>query len=487
MEKLRLARWFRSLSPYLASAPVEFAKKIVISTFDKQILLALALLFPAASHAQSASPPPGYTICTLDANGNCNLLNAPPVFPFDGAELAWNCEGQGLFECSNSPTVFQRFAGPSVACNNQTFGDLGNTAGAGTNNCYIPTNPPGFQFCSVEHTACQINVPTAEYAFGANGHFVFRTTSNYGTNCDVTTFGGTDPAPGVVKSCFIAFPIGPYYSCAQENQTCNFLATNTIDVAFGANGNFVHRRFNADPNSPPVSSTLCASSSFFNVDPAPGQDSCYTSPVLNSVPYGYTKCADENSSGLGVTNPAPYTCSFSGPATVAFGVNGNFVFSNLTGPVACDRASFNWEDPAPGIQKSCYISSDPPGYTKCADENSQCSFNGPATVAFGADGYFVYQTLTGGAACSDSVFGDPAYGVVKSCYLPAGPSGYQFCSSENNTCHLPNGGTVYFGFNGSFLARSFASQSGGVDVPCNHSIFNGDPAPNVVKACFIMP
>jgi hypothetical protein len=277
---------------------------------------------------------------------------------------------------------------------------------------------------------------------------------------------------------------------AQENQTCNFGAPSTVDVAFGANGNFVRRRFNADPNSPPAPATLCVIGAFFSVDPAPGVlKSCYISPLAsNSVPYGYTKCADENSSGLGVTNPAAHICDFKGPATVAFGVNGNFVFNSLTGPVSCDRAQFNnGEDPAPGVQKSCYITADPPGYTKVADENSALSFNGPATVAFGIPGYWAFQTVPGGTACSDSVFGDPAHGFVKSCYLPAGPGGYKFCSSENNTCHVPAGGLVYFGFNGSFVGRLFAPPLFGMDgdVPCTNSTFGSDPAPGVVKACFI--
>jgi hypothetical protein len=256
--------------------------------------------------------------------------------------------------------LFQRFAGPSVACNNYLFGDFDWLDGGGTPNCYIPTNPPGFQFCSVEHTACQFTAP-ATYAFGANGHFVYR-TSKAGTNCDAATFG-SDPAPGVTKSCFIALPIGPYYLCAQENGICNIFQHN-VDVAFGANGNFVHRRFNTDPNSLGVLFTLCAPSSFFNVDPAPGQDSCYVSPVSNPVPYGYTKCADE-----GYPYPSDI-CNFNGPATVAFGANGNFVFNSLTGPVTCNWTNFNFEDPAPGVPKSCYITADPPPDTPSAPTNT---------------------------------------------------------------------------------------------------------------------
>ncbi len=38
----------------------------------------------------------------------------------------------------------------------------------------------------------------------------------------------------------------------------------------------------------------------------------------------------------------------------------------------------------------------PTGYTSCAAENGTCSFSGPQSVAFGGNGIFTYQTLTGG-------------------------------------------------------------------------------------------
>jgi alpha-L-rhamnosidase len=58
----------------------------------------------------------------------------------------------------------------------------------------------------------------------------------------------------------------------------------------------------------------------------------------------------------------------------------------------------------------------PAGYTPCAAENGTCSFTGTQSVAYGADGIFTYQTLAGGTACDNAVFGDPGYGTAKSCY-----------------------------------------------------------------------
>lgn len=51
----------------------------------------------------------------------------------------------------------------------------------------------------------------------------------------------------------------------------------------------------------------------------------------------------------------------------------------------------------------------------CANENQYCSFSGTKTVRYGANGSYRYQTLTNGALCSNSVFGDSLFGVAKQC------------------------------------------------------------------------
>ncbi|MGZ3579486.1 MAG: InlB B-repeat-containing protein, partial [Syntrophales bacterium] len=53
----------------------------------------------------------------------------------------------------------------------------------------------------------------------------------------------------------------------------------------------------------------------------------------------------------------------------------------------------------------------------CADEGQLCSFTGTKNVAYGANGVYVFKTLTDGTMCTNSVFGDPLYGVVKQCYI----------------------------------------------------------------------
>lgn len=63
----------------------------------------------------------------------------------------------------------------------------------------------------------------------------------------------------------------------------------------------------------------------------------------------------------------------------------------------------------------------PGTWTQCASENGTCAVNGTSAVAFGADGRFNYATASGSTPCTTGVFGDPAAGVVKSCYAEAAP------------------------------------------------------------------
>lgn len=54
-------------------------------------------------------------------------------------------------------------------------------------------------------------------------------------------------------------------------------------------------------------------------------------------------------------------------------------------------------------------------WIQCAGENQYCSFSGTRTVQYGANGVYVYRMITNGTACSNAVFGDPIFGVVKRC------------------------------------------------------------------------
>ncbi|NGZ74392.1 chitobiase/beta-hexosaminidase C-terminal domain-containing protein [Saccharibacillus alkalitolerans] len=81
----------------------------------------------------------------------------------------------------------------------------------------------------------------------------------------------------------------------------------------------------------------------------------------------------------------------------------------------------------PGLKNSAVSSSlyrtqsvafGPEGYEFAGYEGDTIKFDGTASVAYGADGRFVYKTLTGGAKLSDETFeGDPAPGFDKRGYI----------------------------------------------------------------------
>jgi alpha-L-rhamnosidase len=144
-----------------------------------------------------------------------------------------------------------------------------------------------------------------------------------------------------------------------------------------------------------------------------------------------------------------------------------------------------------GVQPGTYLVSANPGnygvptsFTKCAAENGTCSVTGTEEVAFGANGIYTYATESASVACSGTAFGDPDYGVVKSCYtgpVVAGPSGTIYCSPENSLCSFYGTETVYFGAGSDWTSKTI---TGG--TPCTDTVF-GDPDYGVVKACYVKP
>jgi hypothetical protein len=242
-----------------------------------------------------------------------------------------------------------------------------------------------------------------------------------------------------------------------------------VEVAYGENGSFVYKHFTNQ------ASTAC-SNAVFGGDPAPGiAKKCLISGPTSAPPYGYSLCSGENAD-----------CNFGGTLKVAYGANGDFIFRVFTNGTVCNNTAFG-EDPIPGTVKACYIPTDPPGYALCSNENGTCSFTGTAPVAYGASGRFILKGFSNGTACNNTTFGeDPTPGIVKACYIPSGPAGFTFCSSENGTCHFGAaafGGVVYYGFDGAFTVKSFS----GTAVACNNATFGQDPVPGIVKACFVQP
>ena len=218
------------------------------------------------------------------------------------------------------------------------------------------------------------------------------------------------------------------------------------------------------------------------------------------TPYGAVQVSWAGEAGDGqfsmqVTAPSGTTGTIAVPVGGASNpiveVGGNVVWSNgtftATGGITGASQDGDYVD-LTGVQPGTYLvaanpgpSGAPAGYTACAAENGTCSFSGTQSVAYGADGIFTYQTLTGGTACDNAVFGDPDYGITKSCYagpVTTGPSGSTFCAPENGLCSFTGTQTVAFGAGSSFTDKTLTAGT-----PCTDAVF-GDPDYGVVKACF---
>ncbi|MFC1434032.1 trehalase family glycosidase [Streptacidiphilus sp. N1-3] len=257
--------------------------------------------------------------------------------------------------------------------------------------------PAGYTLCATEGGTCTPN-GTQVMAYGA-GDYRYSSV-NKATACSTASFSGIDPASNVLKSCYLAPAGGPsgYTLCAAENGSCP--VSGTREVAYGLNGAF---RFQSVTGS-----TACTSGAF-GTDPLPNvAKNCYAAPT--GAPAGnWTACAAEHGS-----------CAVTGAQPIAFGANGAFWLGRSNGSTTCDTDTLG-VDPLYGVAKTCYTrtSGGPTGYpVNCAAENGTCGFSGQRTVAYGADGDYLYRTFAGGAACTNTAFGnDPLPGVAKSCYL----------------------------------------------------------------------
>lgn len=129
-------------------------------------------------------------------------------------------------------------------------------------------------------------------------------------------------------------------------------------------------------------------------------------------------------------------------------------------------------------------------WTRCASEGNACNFSGTRQVRYGANNSYAFVTATGTVACSNSVFGDPAYGVVKTCdYGDAVTTStapapapvvetWTSCAVEGANCTFTGTRTVRYGANGIFATKVVNGATA-----CANWVF-GDPVYGVTKYCW---
>jgi hypothetical protein len=109
-------------------------------------------------------------------------------------------------------------------------------------------------------------------------------------------------------------------------------------------------------------------------------------------------------------------------AVVRYGIDSSYRTKLVMNSVGCSNSAFG--DPIIGAKKSCYYHqvsprqlATSPSWTLCANEGERCKFDGLKKVKYGAGQRYRSQYSADGIDCSNSVFGDPASGIVKHCYV----------------------------------------------------------------------
>ena len=367
------------------------------------------------------------------------------VCAFTGTtEVRYGADGTYVYKLLTDGTV----------CNNRVFGDpLYGTR----KSCAIRFLPvqTEWAFCAPEGGVCAFT-GTTEVRYGADGTYVYKTFTD-GTACNSAVFG--DPLVDTRKACAITIPPTPteWTVCATEGGQCPF--SGTREVRYGANGVYVYQTL--------ADGTACTNAVFG--DPLVGTVKACAIRIPPD-PTEWTLCAPEG--GM---------CAFTGTTEVRYGADGKYVYQTFIDGIACNNRVFG--DPLYGTRKSCAIRFLPvqTDWTFCAPEGGVCAVTGTMEVRYGADGAYVYQTLTDGTACTNAVFGDPLQGTPKACAyrLPPDPTEWTFCAAEGGQCPFSGTREVRYGANGVYVYQTLLNGTA-----CNNFFF-GDPIRGVVKSCSV--
>ncbi|WP_245317952.1 MULTISPECIES: hypothetical protein [unclassified Mesorhizobium] len=130
---------------------------------------------------------------------------------------------------------------------------------------------------------------------------------------------------------------------------------------------------------------------------------------------------------------------------------------------------------------------------QCAREGGLCRLPYPAEVVYGARGRTTSRYFERDAVpCSNRVFGDPAPGIPKSCFIvmrgrDQSDDNYDeprrerwaACADEGDYCDFYGRKVVRYGARGQFTQDVFRNG-----VQCDNDTF-GDPAPGREKRCYV--
>lgn len=189
----------------------------------------------------------------------------------------------------------------------------------------------------------------------------------------------------------------------------------------------------------------------------------YTTCKVKNNPYKWVECARENG-----------RCTNKKESILRYGSGSSWVYNSRSTDFNCNNGEFG--DPAHGVSKICQILDDD-FWKPCATQDNICSFNGTELVRYGANDKYNYRLITQEVNCSHLIFGDPIFGVNKTCDVHVGAIIWVPCGKENGTCKFTGEAIVRYGEQQSFNYRKETNE-----VSCSNRIF-GDPLPGIGKKC----
>lgn len=205
--------------------------------------------------------------------------------------------------------------------------------------------------------------------------------------------------------------------------------------------------------------------------------------------HGYKFCSDNDR-----------LCTMdTGKQILAYGAKESYVFrtydnNDYNKCVYCSDHVYG--DPLRNVAKHCYTKAFPSitysngipvGYKKISGQGGTFIPTENVTILYGADGkyYGGFQEADKIIGCRDDVFGDPAPGIGKSCYIPIVEKldGYSLVAKEGETFKLNKDSTVLYGNNNIYNKKTIKA---GESVVCGNNKF-GDPLPSKPKVCYAKP
>ena len=313
--------------------------------------------------------------------------------------------------------------------------------------------------CANETAIC--NLPEGKVctiSYGADLRWSNKSGLFGSIDCSNNVFG--DPAYGTVKSCIYS-DCSPSKKCSNENSVCELPEGQECIVTYGGKSGYSTRKA--------IGAINCNNIIFGDPEYGTFKHCIYSNCKFANLLGTFCSKQGEN-----CIIPEGKICS------VKFGVDGNWISkSNINGFVGCNNEVFS-DYEINDADSQCFYSD---CFEGSAIENQKLTLpvDKQCTISYGVnDSWFTKKYVQGSIDCKNNVFGDPAFGIVKSCKIVNCTELDIECAKEWGVCSLPEGlkCSVRYGEDARWTVKSDLNGS----VSCTNQIF-GDPAYGTIKRC----